>query len=101
MTQLTALERELLNYVEQLAQSSAQSATAMLGLEERSTKQTNETLELLTDCVDFLSQSQKHSLDALKLWLREDASYEQVEKALANSLKQLQNAETRLKNSSR
>ena len=101
MTQLTALERELLSYVEQLAQSSAQSATAMLGLEEHSTKQTNKTLELLTDCMTSLSQSQQLSLDTLRLWLSDAATYEQVEKALANSLKQLQNAETRLKNSSK
>jgi len=96
---LTALERELLGFVEQLATSSDTSAKTMTALDHRLTMQMTNMLDMLTECVTCLAQSQKQSTDALSLLMSESVNYAQVEQNLAQSMKQLQIVQKRLQRS--
>jgi hypothetical protein len=56
-TPLTALERELLGYIERLATASETSAQALRALEARSTSRMGLRMDGLADCVALLIQS--------------------------------------------
>lgn len=93
---LTALERELLGYVERLASSCEASAQELRGLEARSTGQIESKLDGLADCVGLLLRSQSALAEALRALLSGSASYTVLERQLAESLAQAKSAERRL-----
>jgi hypothetical protein len=96
-TPLTALERELLGYVERLAIASETSAQALRALEARSTNRIGLRMDGLADCVSLLIRSQIESMTALRGLLSEAANYRAIDKQLSESLKQAKAAEERLR----
>lgn len=96
-TPLTALERELLGYVERLATASETSGQALRDLEARSTNRMGLRMDGLADCVALLIQSQIASMTALRGLLSEAANYGAVDRQLSESLKKAKAAEERLK----
>ena len=93
---MTALERELLGYVERLASACATSAQELHGLEARSTGQIERKLDGLADCVGLLLRSQSALAEALRALQSESTSYTALERQLAESLAQAKSAERRL-----
>ena len=77
-TPLTALERELLGYVEQLAQASTHSTKVLQDLEKRSNTLTNETIDMFTVSVSSLIQSQKLLATVLQSLVNESANLNQT-----------------------
>jgi hypothetical protein len=93
---LTALERELLNYVEQLVAASESSALQLRDLELRSTGQIGQKLDCLLDCVTLLLKSQDMLAGALKGLLNASENYAMLEQRMDESLRQTKDAERRL-----
>jgi len=98
-TPLTALERDLLGYVERLATAFEASAKVLHGLEARSTNRMGLRMDGLADCVSLLVQLQIASMTALRGLLSEAANYGAIDRQLSESLKQAKAAEERLKRS--
>jgi hypothetical protein len=73
MTQLTALERDLLACVERLVTASEASAKDLTALETRSTSKIERELAGLKDCVTLLIRSQAASMKALSGLLNDEA----------------------------
>lgn len=94
---LTALERELLCYVERLATASETSAQVLRDLEARSTNRMGLRMDGLADCVTLLIQSQIESMTALRGLLSEAANLGAIDRQLSESLKQAKAAEERLR----
>ena len=86
MTQLTALERDLLACVEQLVTASEASAKDLTALETRSTGRIERELAGLKDCVTLLIRSQAASMKALSELLNDEASYKTLNESLQQSL---------------
>ncbi len=97
MTLLTALERELLGYVERLAKASEASGQVLRDLESRSTSQMGQRMDGLADCVLLLIQSQTASTTALRGLLNEVSNYAALDRELNLSLAKATAAEERLK----
>jgi len=93
---LTALERDLLGYVERLATASEESAKVLRDLETRSTGQINNRLDGLADCMDQLIRSQTAFATALQSLVSGSASYAQITAQLNESLEKTRSAERRL-----
>lgn len=83
---LTALERELLGYVERLTTASEASSKALSDLEARSTAQMRNEITCLTDCIAQLLQSQARSATALLALANGSASSEKISAELNESL---------------
>ena len=96
-TSLTALERELLGYVERLVKTSETSANELRGLEQRSTDLMTQRLDLLTACMARLLRSQMSLAAALSGLLNDAENYEALEQKLHESLRLAKDAERRLK----
>jgi hypothetical protein len=96
-TPLTALERELLGYVEQLATASEASGRVLHGLEARSTNRMGLRMDGLADCVLLLIQLQIESMTALRGLLSEASDLGAIDRQLSESLKQAKAAEERLR----
>jgi hypothetical protein len=96
-TPLTALERELLGYVERLATACETSAQVLRALEGRSINRMGLRMDGLADCVSLLIQSQIESMTALRGLLSEAVNYGAIDRQLSESLKQAKAAEERLK----
>ncbi len=99
MTQLTALERDLLACVERLVTASEASAKDLAVLETRSTGRIEKELAGLKDCVTLLIRSQAASMQALNGLLNDEASYETLDETLQQSLTLAKAAAERLKDS--
>ena len=96
MTELTALERDLLACVERLVRACEVSARELNGLEERSTTKMQSQINGLAACVSVLIQSQTASVDALHGLLSEGQSYGRLRTQLETSLKLVKAAERQL-----
>ena len=96
-TPLTALERELLGYVERLATASETSGRVLRDLEARSSNRMGLRMDGLADCVSLLIQSQIESMTALRGLLSEAANLGAIDRQLSESLKQAKAAEERLR----
>ena len=99
MTQLTALERDLLACVERLVTVSEASAKDLTALETRSTGGIERELAGLKDCVTLLIRSQAASMKALNGLLNDEASYKALDENLQQSLTLAKAAAERLKDS--
>ena len=93
MDGLTPLERELLNYVEQLTEASKASAQELKACEARWAQDTKVELDGLKLCVIGLVRSQASLVAALNGWMAEGQNYEQLSTQLKNSLENIQKAE--------
>jgi hypothetical protein len=98
-TPLTALERDLLAYVERLVTACEVSAKELSGLEERSTTRIQSQMDGLAACVSVLIQSQVASVAALHGLLNEGSNYGNLRRQLETSLKLVKAAEVRLRRS--
>ena len=83
---LTAMERELLGYVERLTKASEASSEALRDLEARSTGQMRNEITCLTECVAQLLQSQARSATALLALVNGSASSAKISAELNESL---------------
>ena len=99
MTQLTALERDLLDCVERLVTASEASAKDLTALETRSTGRIEKELAGLKDCVTLLIRSQAASMKALNGLLNDEASYKTLNETLQQSLTLAKAAAERLRDS--
>lgn len=99
MTQLTALERDLLACVERLVMASEASAQELTALETRSTGRIERELAGLKDCVTLLIRSQAASMKALNGLLNDEASYKTLNESLQQSLTLAKAAAERLRDS--
>ncbi|SHI03443.1 hypothetical protein SAMN05443551_4155 [Marivita hallyeonensis] len=99
MTQLTALERDLLACVERLVTASEASAKDLTALEARSTGRIETELAGLKDCVTLLIRSQAASMKALSGLLNDEASYKTLDESLQQSLTLAKAAAERLRDS--
>ena len=99
MTQLTALERDLLACVERLVRACETSAAELSGLEARSTKRLQVQLDGIAACATLLIRSQIASMQALRGLLSEEATYNALDAKLNESLTLARHAEERLRQS--
>ncbi|MEJ6404022.1 hypothetical protein V8J85_14110 [Yoonia sp. 2307UL14-13] len=99
MTQLTALERDLLACVERSVTASEASAKDLTALETRSTGRIEKELAGLKDCVTLLIRSQAASMQALSGLLNDEASYKTLDETLQQSLTLAKAAAKRLRDS--
>ncbi len=95
-TPLTALERDLLGYVERLTRDSEHSAQVLHDLETRSTGQIMGRLDGLADCTKVLMHSQIALTTALLAFVQQSESYAQIITRLNESLRQAKAAELKL-----
>ena len=98
MTQapLTALERELLGYVEQLTTTSAQSASVLLALEKISNEKTQSEFLIFIELLSALVASQLELASFLNDLVNKSANLEQTSARLRENLTQLCSAEQEL-----
>ncbi len=99
MSQLTALERDLLACVERLVKASEASAKGLTALETRSTGKIERELAGLKDCVALLIRSHTASMKALNGLLNDEASYKTLDENLQQSLTLAKAAAERLRDS--
>jgi len=99
MTQLTALERDLLACVERLVTACEVSAKDLTALETRSTGRIEKELAGLKDCVALLIRSQAASMKALNGLLTDEANYKTLDETLQQSLTLAKAAAERLRDS--
>ena len=96
MDGLTPLERELLDYVEQLTEAAKASAQELKACEARWAQDTKAELDGLKLCVIGLVRSQASLVAALNGWMAEDQTYEQLSSKLKDSLQNVQRAEAQI-----
>lgn len=89
MDGLTALERELLSYVERLTEASEMSAQALKDLEQHSVKETRTDIASLKCSMVSLARSQQSLVVSLKGWIEQQISSEQLSPKLAESARHL------------
>lgn len=89
MDGLTALERELLSYVERLTEASEMSAQALKDLEQHSVKETRTDIASLKRSMVSLARSQGSLVVSLKGWIEQRISLEQLSPKLEESAKHL------------
>jgi hypothetical protein len=95
---LTALERDLLAYVERLVTACETLTEELSGLEKRSTDGMQNQMDGLAACVSVLIQSQAASMTALQDLLSAGSNYSVVNGQLQTSLRLVKAAEKQLKN---
>ncbi|SEK39974.1 hypothetical protein SAMN05444413_101501 [Roseivivax marinus] len=93
---MTAMENELLGYVEQLTKASQDSAKALRDCETHLSGKIEPRLDGLVACVNALLDSQIALSGALAGWLTDEMSYAQASKDFAKSLEAAKAAEKRL-----
>ncbi len=98
-TPLTALERELLAYVERLVTACESSAKELHALEKRSNSRIESKVNGLAHCVALLMKSHLTSVTTLADLLREERTYETLQAGLETSWKLAKDAEKRLNES--
>lgn len=96
MEGLTPLERELLNYVEQLTEASKVSAQELQACEARWAQDTKAELDGLKLCVVGLVRSQASLAAALNGWMIDDQNYAYISARLKDSLENVEKAEKQI-----
>jgi len=99
MTQLTALERDLLACVERLVTASVAPGKELARFEAQLRKMNSAQAAELTDCLNLLVNSQIASMRALRGLLCEEASYSALDAQLKKSWDLAKSAEQRLNQS--
>lgn len=99
MTQITALERDLLVCVERLVTASEASAKELAHSEARWTTMKDTQVTQLIDCLRLLVNSQIASMMALHGLLSEEASYSALDVQLKKSWQLAKSAEQKLSQS--
>ena len=100
MDGLTALERELLKFVERLTAASETSAKGLENLERQWVQGMNLRVTGVEECVSELLLSHGRLVDALQCWMKDEQSWELVNDRLNESIRLTKLAESRLKNAS-